>query len=330
MLVARNIVPMFEQTVKHVFYYFPKLQMEYSPQEFGLNGFEGGVVINRAVGDGTKNTIIAGNDSTDLLRSTIISQIMEDFIAQHPEVVPLACDSILSHDKQSTTLVFSNSSTYLQQKLDLPLFGAHNHFWGSSGLVRAWQGATYPTKHAKLQRGDVVAKSSDGSFRTTAPVASGSIIGAPQNLVFLVADAEGSLPTISKLTGAQAAQHFLGGFDGRSFNNIHTKWLSAADPVKIATQFRKLVEDHKVNAYMINITENKQTLKKEDLTQLLGIVADNKVGSTKVFQLPTLSAVMSVPNFRTLYGNEERTRKFDKQLTEHLQKTFPAASSVFA
>jgi len=333
-MLARRFVPeSYHFPHNLVIYYAPKMvRLEQGPPEtYGLNGFEGGsgVLLERVQPQGQKNLVLVGNDSTDLLRSTIASHTASEILSKQTDVLPLSCDSIISKDGQSTTLVFSTANTFLQQRADVSLFGTHNHFWGPQGVVRGFEGVTYPSKDGiKFQRGDVIEYLADGGVRATVPLQSGNITRTPQNIVFLVADAEGALPTISKLTATQAAQHFLAGYDGKGFNSpfFDKDLIASPDANKIITTFRKLVEDNKVNAYLVNIVDQKTTMKREDLTKLLGIIADNQVGSAKLFQLPTLSAVMSIPNFKNLYGNQERTQKFDKQLTDHLQKKYPTVS----
>jgi hypothetical protein len=54
--------------------------------------------------------------------------------------LPLTADSVVVGDK--VVLVFNTDNSFLSQKLSFPLFGAHNHFWTSNGLVKAWRGVT--------------------------------------------------------------------------------------------------------------------------------------------------------------------------------------------
>src|SRR5699024_11367715 len=96
-------------------------------------------------------------------------------------------------------------------------------------------------------------------------IVSPSIAGHPNTIIFLTADASGTLPPISKLTKEQAMYHFLNGYTSKlagtergitepqaTFSASFGAPSLPLSPITYAKMLGEKIENHRVNVFLAN------------------------------------------------------------------------------
>jgi len=240
--------------------------------------------------------------------------------------IPLAADAIFHPDKKNTTVVFSHNGHFLNTKPSFSLYGAHNLFWSTSGLVHAWQGVNFPhSDNIKLNKGDVIEKLPNNKAQTIVNLNSPNAVDHPQNLVFLVSDAKSSLPTIGKLDPTQATQFFTAGYNGTSFQPFfNPAFANYSNPGELVRFFKNQVEKNKSNVFVVNSTFRNKEMSSQDLQKILSAVVDGsaaKAASSKGGAFSAVTSLQGVPNLES--GNSS---KFEEEMSAFLKTKFPSVT----
>jgi len=209
------------------------------------------------------------------------------------------------------------------------IFGSRDHYWTSNGLIRAWNSKVLSHVDTKLlQPGDII-DSNESTQRVFSPLASNvsSITNHPNNIVFLVADSNGALPTISKLTPSQACQQLVLGYTGKSNVPFFNSQLpSLVDFNQVIKQFKALIEGNEVSSYIINILgSNNKELKPEEVNKLIHSINDGSAATAKTASgFSQFSPITSLHGFKTLETPSEGANKWEQQSIEFLKTNYPS------
>ncbi|KAK9120559.1 hypothetical protein Syun_018176 [Stephania yunnanensis] len=94
-----------------------------------------------------------------------------------------------------------------------------------------------------------------------------SLFKLPSAVILAIADS--SLPSASKLSPGQAAYHFLAGYRKGKFVPGYIKGPSALDPLDLAKALLSKLEDHKIPAFLINVGEGEKQLAGDEFVKLV-------------------------------------------------------------
>jgi len=274
----------------------------------------------------TQLVVIAGTDSTNVLRQSLAAAAAKNYLSNPKSgVVPLNADSTINANGE-TTLFFSPNNLFLKKSRAKNLFAAHNQLWGPSGLIPLWRGVTLPyVDTATLKRGDLVEKLPNGEERSTVSLNSQNVAKSPKHVVFLVEDA-GNLPTLSKLSSQQAAQFLLAGYNGNSFDPFYGKsLLASADPKFVVDSFKGLIERNNVPVFVVNTNVKGKIFNTQELDNLLKALdtgASGAKGADKS-EFSTLTPIVSLPGYSASLDSGNGS-KYETALKGFLKNTFPS------
>mmetsp|Transcript_5308 Transcript_5308/g.7454 ORF Transcript_5308/g.7454 Transcript_5308/m.7454 type:complete len:533 (+) Transcript_5308:75-1673(+) len=279
--------------------------------------------------------LIGGNTTTKELRTALAFAVADRYLSQPAlNILPLNCDSVVDANGNST-LIFNSNELFLSQlgqglKLPGKLFGAHNHLWSlSGGLVRAWDGASFPCA-APVEKGSLIETLPNNVTRTTQSLhPTANVANHPTNIVFMINDTQGVLPTIGKLNSAEAAQFLFGGYNGSKFEPMYSNALKQVfhniNFEETASLFKKLIEENKTSVFLVNVAEKPGKLHKSDaIEKLFSSIMDGsaaKASSGGDFKI--LKAITSLPGFKTSEVNTTATGKFEEELISFVNTNFP-------
>jgi hypothetical protein len=267
--------------------------------------------------------VLGGADSTSTLRRNLAAAASREFLKNPNVGIPLNADSIIGSNS-STTVVFSADNLFLKKLKPRNLFGAHNLVWGKAGLVPFWRGVSLPYADAAiLKKGDLVEKLPSGEHRATVSLNSPNVGASPRSIIFLVEDKKDSLPTLSQLSPQQAAQFFVAGYNGNTFDPFFGQYLvSASDPKALAESFRQLVEQNKTSVFVVNTTAKGKALEAPQLQSLIdSIQAGSEAQTVDKSSFTLLKPVSALSGFKgPLETNAAGAAKWETEVKSFLQK----------
>lgn len=144
----------------------------------------------------------------------------------------------------------SESKDLFTARLPEGVVGLSGAIWNHYGVFRMFQGITHQNEKVPRQRGDIVEKiaktAAKGSVETTQITQTlkdlPNELASPSALVFLIADQNALLPSVAKLTPAQAAKFFSIGYNGASTESL-TPYFHNRDVVSQPGQIDKVFQE---------------------------------------------------------------------------------------
>lgn len=240
--------------------------------------------------------LIGGTEYAGEMKKSVFS--MMNYLLPEQNVLPMHCSANAS-DADDVALFFGLSGTgktTLSADATRKLIGDDEHGWGPNGVFNM-EGGCYakcdhlseqsePEIYHAIQFGSVLENviideqtrepiytdtSLTENTRVSYPITnmenikSPSIGGHPTSIIFLTADASGTLPPISKLSESQAMYHFLSGYTSRlagtergvtepeaTFSACFGAPFLPRDPVIYAEMLGEKMKEHHVNVFLVN------------------------------------------------------------------------------
>jgi len=252
----------------------------------------------------------AARDAITRAASTVYSKASQDGLLLNADTVKVNGKNLL---------VFSNDLLH-NKNYAVDFVSAHNTFWTSKGVVRAFNGVS-SSESSSVPKYAVVDQVKNKKT-VTYPTKGASTGESPSSIVFLTEDTKGVLPTISKLNTSQTEQFFLAGYNGTRFSPFFGNPYATINPSQVLDRFKELSQKIAGSAYVVN-TSN---LTPEETSKIFSSIADGSASKAPTSDgYNILMPISSLPGFTKIsVKGQTESGKFEQEFTQFIKKNFPS------